>query len=77
MEDAFGNVETGSNPGNNDTVNLTVATGPGSIASGASAVASGGVATFSATTLDTAGTYTFTATDGSESSRPRPRARPR
>ena len=65
VEDANGNVETGSNTGNNDTINLTVATGPGTIASGASATASGGVATFSSTILDTAGSYTFTATDGS------------
>ena len=67
VEDSFGNVETGSNTGNNDTVNLTVATGPGSIASGASGTASGGVATFSSTVLNTAGSYTFTATDGSRS----------
>ncbi len=67
VEDANGNVETGSNTGNNDTINLTVATGPGTIASGASATASGGVATFSSTILDTAGSYTFTATDGSRS----------
>ena len=67
VEDAYGNVETGSNTGNNDTINLTMATGPGSIASGASVTASGGVATFSSTILDTAGSYTFTATDGSRS----------
>ena len=67
VEDANGNVETGSNTGNADTINLTVATGPGTIASGASVTASGGVATFSSTILDTAGSYTFKATDGSRS----------
>ena len=40
VEDTYGNVETGSNTGNADVINLTVATGPGSIASGASATAS-------------------------------------
>ena len=67
VEDTYGNVETGSNTGHNDTINLSVASGPGAIASGASATASGGVATFSSTVLDTAGSYTFTATDGSRS----------
>ena len=67
VEDSYGNVETGSNTGHADTINLSVATGPGTIASGGSATASGGVATFSSTILDTAGSYTFTATDGSRS----------
>ena len=67
VEDTYGNVETGSNTGNADVINLTVATGPGSIASGASATASGGVATFSSTVLNTAGSYTLTATDGTRS----------
>ena len=67
VEDTYGNVETGSNTGNADVINLTVATGPGSIASGASATASGGVATFSSTVLNTAGSYTMTATDGTRS----------
>ncbi len=67
VEDTYGNVETGSNTGNGDTINLTVATGPGTIASGASAVASGGVASFSSTIINTAGSYTLTGTDGSRS----------
>ena len=67
VEDTYGNVETGSNTGNNDTMTLSVATGPGSIASGGSATASGRVATFSSTILNTAGSYTFTATDDSRS----------
>ena len=66
VQDAYNNLENGSNPGNNDTINLTVATGPGSIASGATATASGGVATFTSTIVDVAGSYTFTATDASE-----------
>ena len=68
VEDTYGNVETGSNAGHADTINLAVASGPSTaIASGTSAIASGGVATFNATVLDTAGSYTLTAGDSSRS----------
>ncbi len=62
VEDSFGNLVT-TNTGYNDTIALGVTSGPGTIASGASTPAVGGIATFSTTILDTAGNYTFTATD--------------
>jgi hypothetical protein len=60
VEDTFGNLVT-SNTGSTDSITLTPSTG--SITSGATAVAVGGVATFSATTLNTVGSYTFSAGD--------------
>jgi uncharacterized repeat protein (TIGR03803 family) len=61
VEDQFGNVVTG----NTSNVTLAVATGPGSLSGTTTVAASAGVATFSAAKLNTAGTYTLTATDGS------------
>ena len=67
VEDQYGNVETTGNTGSADAIALSVHSGPGSITSGLSATASNGVATFAATVIDTAGSYTFTATDSSRS----------
>ena len=62
VEDAFGNVVTS----NTSTVTIAVGSGPGSLTAGSttSVAAVSGVATFSNLVLDTAGTYTFKATDG-------------
>jgi hypothetical protein len=68
VQDAFGNTIT-SGTGATDTVTLSIATGPaGGVFNSATATytnvpASAGVATFSAIVLNTAGTYTLTATD--------------
>jgi hypothetical protein len=63
VEDAFGNIVTGDT----STVALSVATGPGDFAgtSTLSVAAVNGVATFNNLLLNTAGTYTFAAADGS------------
>jgi hypothetical protein len=63
VEDAFGNVVTS----NTSTVTLAVSSGAAGFASGSttSAAAVNGVATFSNLVLDTAGSYTLGATDGS------------
>ena len=62
MEDVFGNVIASDN----STVTVAVATGPGGFAVGSttSVAAVDGVATLSNLTLDTAGAYTLTVTDG-------------
>ena len=62
VEDALGNVVTGDS----STVTLTVASGPGNFAGSStlSVAAVNGIATFSNLLLDTAGTYTFSASDG-------------
>jgi len=62
VTDANGNLVT-TGTGSTDTISIAPATGPGGIASGSTAVAVGGVASFSSTTLNTSGAYTFTATD--------------
>ncbi len=61
IEDKYGNVVTS----NTSTVTLSVITGPGSFATGSTlmATAVAGAATFSNLTLDTSGTYTFSAAD--------------
>jgi len=62
VEDAFGNVVMT----NTSTVKIAVASGPGGfIGSTTNVAAVNGVATFSNLVLDTAGTYTLHATDGS------------
>ncbi len=62
VEDTFGNVVTS----NTSTVTIALASGPGGLTTGSttSVAAVSGVATFSNLVLDTAGTYTFKATDG-------------
>ncbi len=62
MEDAFGNVITS----NTSTVTVAVASGPGGLTTGSTTgvAAASGVATFSNLVLDTVGTYTLKATDG-------------
>ena len=60
VEDQFGNIVTTDS----STVTLAIASGPGSASGTLSAVASAGVATFNNITLDTVGTYTLTAGDG-------------
>ncbi|HEV3298069.1 MAG TPA: malectin domain-containing carbohydrate-binding protein [Planctomycetaceae bacterium] len=63
VEDRFGNIVTT----NTSTVTLTVASGPGSFAPGSatSVAAVNGVATFANLALDSAGSYTLSAADGS------------
>jgi autotransporter-associated beta strand protein len=61
VEDQFGNIVASDS----SDVTLSVASGPGSLTGTVTVVASGGVATFSNVILDTAGTYTLTANDGS------------
>jgi hypothetical protein len=61
VEDAFGNVVT------SDTSTVTLTLSSGTFSTGTStaiAVASSGVATFSSLTINTAGTYTLAASDG-------------
>ncbi|MGA3068008.1 MAG: hypothetical protein ABSF29_14280, partial [Tepidisphaeraceae bacterium] len=60
IEDQYGNVVTTDS----STVSLTVATGPGTLGGTDTIAASDGVATFDDVKLDTAGSYTLTATDG-------------
>jgi hypothetical protein len=62
VEDAFGNVVTSDT----STVTVVVATGPGGFTAGstASVAAVSGVATFSNLTLNTAGSYTLSVSDG-------------
>ncbi len=63
VEDQFGNVVAGDT----STVTLTVASGPGTFTAGSTTAvaASNGLATFSNLVLQTAGTYTLQASDGS------------
>ena len=61
VEDQYGNLVTGD--GSN--VTLSINSGPGSIGGTDMVAASGGVATFSNVILDTAGSYTLAAADGS------------
>ena len=61
MEDQFGNVVTTDS----SNVTLSVASGPGSLSGTVTVAASSGIATFSNIKLDTAGSYTLTASDGS------------
>ena len=68
VEDTYGNVETTGNTGATDTITLSIATGPaGGVFNPPSTTynvaASNGTATFPGVVLDTAGSYTFTATD--------------
>jgi hypothetical protein len=61
VEDASGDVITT----NTSSVTLAIATGPGSLGGTVTVQAVNGVATFNSLTLDTAGSYTLNATDGS------------
>ena len=61
VEDQFGNIVTSDSSG----VTLAVASGPGSLSGTLTVAASTGIATFSNVKLDTAGSYTLTASDGS------------
>jgi autotransporter-associated beta strand protein len=61
VEDQFGNIVTG----NSSNITVAVASGPGSATGTLTVAASGGVATFSNVIIDTAGSYTLSATDGS------------
>ncbi len=63
VEDAFGNTIAS----NASTISVTVASGPGSLASGSTTAiaATSGVATFSNLIFNTAGNYTLTVSDGS------------
>ncbi len=60
VEDQFGNIVTG----NSSNVTLSVATGPGSASGTLTVAAVNGVATFSNVKINTAGSYTLTASDG-------------
>jgi hypothetical protein len=64
LEDAYGNMVSS----NSSTVSVTLSSGAFAGGSSTSSAASGGVATFSALTIDKAGSYTLTATDGSMTS---------
>jgi polygalacturonase len=61
VEDQFGNVVTTDS----SNVTLTKASGPGTLSGTLTVAAASGVATFSNAKLDTIGTYTLTASDGS------------
>ena len=61
VEDQFGNLITGDN----SNVTLYINTGPGSIGGTDTVAASAGVATFNNIVIDTAGSYTLSASDGS------------
>ena len=67
VEDTYNNIETTGNTGAGDTITLSVASGPGSFNSTSltytNVAASNGTATFSGIYLDTAGSYTFKASD--------------
>ena len=60
VEDQFGNIVTTDS----SNVTLTVASGPGSASGTLTVAASRGVATFGNVKLNTAGSYTLTASDG-------------
>jgi uncharacterized repeat protein (TIGR03803 family) len=64
VEDKFGNVITTDS----SSITLSLASGPGSLTVGSTTVANAinGVATFNNLVLDTAGTYTFTASDAGD-----------
>ncbi|MGD1277705.1 MAG: DUF4347 domain-containing protein, partial [Tepidisphaeraceae bacterium] len=64
LEDQYGNIATNDN----SNVTLSVHSGPGSLSSTATVAASSGVVTFSNAILDTVGSYTLTASDGSVTS---------
>jgi hypothetical protein len=64
LEDAYGNMVSS----NSSTVTETLSSGAFAGGSSTSSAASGGVATFSALTIDKAGSYTLTATDGTMTS---------
>ena len=55
----------------NSNVMLSVASGPGSLSGTLTMAASNGIATFGNVKLNTAGSYTLTASDGSRRRRPR------
>ena len=61
VEDPFGNIVTTDS----SNVTLAVASGPGSLSGTVTVAASSGIATFSNVKLNTAGSYTLTASDGS------------
>jgi uncharacterized repeat protein (TIGR03803 family) len=61
IEDQFGNLETGDT----SSVTLSIASGPGTLGGTTTVAAVGGVATFSNLSLNTTGTYTLAALDGS------------
>jgi parallel beta-helix repeat protein/predicted outer membrane repeat protein len=61
VEDQFGNIV-----GNSDSITVSLASGPGSLNGTLTVAASSGVATFNSLSLDTAGTYTLHAVDGTE-----------
>ena len=63
VEDQYGNIDTSDN----STVTLSVHSGPGLLSGNVSVQAVNGVATFSNVSLDTAGTYSLNATDGTDS----------
>ena len=60
VEDPFGNIVTTDS----SSVTLTVASGPGSASGTLTVAASSGMATFGNVILNTAGSYTLTASDG-------------
>jgi uncharacterized repeat protein (TIGR03803 family) len=64
VKDQYGNIETADS----SNVTLAVNTGPGSLTGTTTVAAVNGVATFTNVALATAGTYTLTATDGSDTS---------
>ena len=61
VEDQFGNIVTSDS----SNVTLAVASGPGSLSGTLTMAASSGIATFGNVKLNTAGSYTLTASDGS------------
>ena len=61
VEDQFGNIVTTDS----SNVTLAVASGPGSLSGTLTVAASSGIATFNNVKLNTAGSYTLTASDGS------------
>jgi hypothetical protein len=61
VEDQFGNIVTTDN----SSVTLSVNTGPGTLSGTVTVTASNGIATFSNVELNTAGSYTLAAKDGS------------
>ncbi len=73
VEDSQGNIETTGNTGSTDTVTLSYATRPlvapfnSATTTYTNIAASNGTATFSGIVLNTAGSYTFTATDTTHS----------
>jgi hypothetical protein len=64
VADAYGN-QIAQGPTSNDWISLSIASGPGEIATGDTAAATAGCAFFNDTVLGTNGIYTLTATDDS------------